>query len=87
MQGSPWYALLFVKLTNDKALSQFLLHLSQICCRYTYHHVMEEQLPGLTQLLVQYHVKEIMDEVTCGQEQRNGQRSISGLNCAIHYIN
>lgn len=35
-----------------------------------YHDVMEEQLPGLTQLLVQHHVKEVIDEVTCREGTR-----------------
>lgn len=30
---------------------------------------MKEQLPGLTQLLVDDHVKEVIDEVTCGDRQ------------------
>lgn len=36
----------------------------------TYHDVMEEKLPGMTQLLVQHHVKEVVDEVTCGRTER-----------------
>lgn len=34
----------------------------------TYHQVMKEKLPGLTQLLVEHHVTEIIDEVTCGNK-------------------
>lgn len=30
---------------------------------------MKEELPGLTQLLVEHHVKEVVDEVTCGDRQ------------------
>lgn len=30
---------------------------------------MEEQLPRLTQLLIQHHVKEVVDEVTCGDRK------------------
>lgn len=39
----------------------------------TYHHVMEEELPGLAQLLVQEHVEEVVDEVTCGEEAHQPQ--------------
>lgn len=35
----------------------------------TYHQVMKEKLPGLTQLLVEQHVKEVVDEVTCGEKK------------------
>lgn len=35
----------------------------------TYHQVMKEKLPGLTQLLVEQHVKKVVDEVTCGEKK------------------
>lgn len=34
----------------------------------TYHGVMEEQLPGVDQFLVQQHVEEVVDEITCREE-------------------
>lgn len=32
---------------------------------------MEEKLPGLTQLLVHHHVKEVIDEVTCEDRENS----------------
>lgn len=32
---------------------------------------MEQELPGLTQLLVEQHVKEVVDEVACEQKTAN----------------
>lgn len=36
----------------------------------TYHHVMKEKLPGLAQFLVQQHVEEVVDEITCRERER-----------------
>lgn len=40
----------------------------------TYHQVMEQKLPGLTQLLVEQHVKEVVHEVACKKKKKKKKR-------------
>lgn len=44
-------------------------------CMKTYHQVMKQKFPGLTQLLVDQHVQEVINEVTCGERHCWGATS------------
>lgn len=47
----------------------------------TYHHMVKQKLPGMAQFLVEEHVKEVIDEVTCREKA-----TLSSLRLGMHSV-